>query len=139
MKHNVLRAAVGVAASFLAIQTSATAVAHGIVGERFFPATITTDDPFAADELALPTITSFDHETDVDFDYSKTIFPGFAIEVGIGHVSARPPGEARQRGFGNLEVAPSLEVYRDAGHEFILTTGVEWEIGGTGSRAVAER
>jgi len=124
---------------FAAGLNAAPAQGHGVIGQRFFPATITTDDPFAADELALPTITSFDHETDVDFDYSKTIFPGFAIEVGIGHVSARPPGEARQRGFGNLEVAPSLEVYRDAGHEFILTTGVEWEIGGTGSRAVAER
>ena len=29
------------------------AQAHGVVGERFFPATITTDDPFAADEMAL--------------------------------------------------------------------------------------
>ena len=26
--------------------------AHGIIGARFFPATIATDDPFAADELA---------------------------------------------------------------------------------------
>ena len=43
---------------------AAAAHAHGIVGERFFPATITTDDPFAADELALPTITVFNHETD---------------------------------------------------------------------------
>src|SRR5437764_1234453 len=29
---------------------------HGIVGSRFFPATIATDDPFVADELALPTV-----------------------------------------------------------------------------------
>ncbi|HEX5257489.1 MAG TPA: hypothetical protein VFW35_01770 [Sphingomicrobium sp.] len=115
------------------------ATAHGVVGERFFPATIATDDPFAADELALPTITSFDHETDLDVDYSKTILPGFAIEVGIGHVDAKADGDPRQRGFGNLAVSPSLEVYRDPAHEFILTAGLGWEIGGTGSRRVAER
>jgi hypothetical protein len=106
-----------------------------VVGQRFFPATITTDDPFAADELALPTIRSFDHETDVDVDYSKTILRGFAVEVGYGHVHA----SGDERGFGNLEIAPSLEVYRNSKHEFILTTGLEWEVGGTGSKAVAER
>ena len=116
----------------------APAIAHGIVGERFFPATISTDDPFAADELALPTITSFDHETEADFDYSKTILPGFAIEVGIGHVNARPPGEPREKGFGNLEIAPTFELYRNTKHEFIFTTAVGWEIGGTGTKNVAE-
>jgi hypothetical protein len=120
-----------------ALGISSPALAHGVVGQRFFPATITTDDPFAADELALPTIGSFDRETDVDFDYSKTIFPGFAVEIGLGHVDARAPGEARRRGFDNLEVSPSLELYRNSAHEFILTSGLEWEIGGTGSRRVA--
>jgi hypothetical protein len=118
---------------------SSQAHAHGVVGERFFPATITTDDPFAADELALPTITSFDHETDIDFDYSKTVFPGFAIGVGIGHSDARPSGEPAARGFGNLHISPALEVYRNAEHEFILAAGLDWEVGGTGSKGIAER
>jgi hypothetical protein len=122
-----------------AILAPAPASGHGIIGERFFPATISTDDPFAADEMALPTITSFDHETDVDIDYSKSILPGFAISVGIGHVDVKSPGEPRQRGFGNLELSAALEVYRNAEHEFIFTTGLDWEVGGTGSKAVAER
>src|SRR5260370_30698169 len=33
-------------------------VAHGFAGERFFPDTISTDDPFVADELSLPTFHS---------------------------------------------------------------------------------
>jgi hypothetical protein len=139
MKFIWKRALAGALASSSFLGMSSPACAHGVIGQRFFPATISTDDPFAADELALPTITSFDHETDVDFDYSKTILPGFAIEVGLGHVDARPPGEARQRGFGNLEISPSLELYRNPAHEFILTVGVGWEVGGTGSRRVAER
>jgi hypothetical protein len=124
---------------FAAAFVPAPAVAHGVIGERFFPATISTDDPFAADEMALPTITSFDHETDIDFDYSKSIFRGFAIGFGIGHIDAKSPDEPRARGFGNLAISPTLEVYRNPKHEFIFTTGIEWEVGGTGSKAVAER
>lgn len=117
----------------------APAPAHGILGQRFFPATITTDDPFAADELALPTIRYFDHETDYNFDYAKSIFPDFAIGVGIGYIDSRPPGAPVQKGFSNLDISPALEVYRDTGHEFILTTGIDWEVGSTGNKAVAER
>jgi len=65
--------------------TTAAANAHGVVGARFFPATIATDDPFAADELALPTITAIAHDTEYDLDYSKTIFPGFAVSLGAGN------------------------------------------------------
>jgi hypothetical protein len=132
------RAACGAVLTFAAI-TAAPLQAHGVIGQRFFPATITTDDPFAADELALPTVSSFDRETDVDFDYSKTIFPGFAIEIGVGHVNSPPRGAPRRRGFDNLEISSSLEVYRNPALEFILTTGFEWEVGGTGSSRIAER
>ncbi len=124
---------------FAGVLAPAPAGAHGVLGQRFFPATISTDDPFAADEMALPTITSFDHETDYDFDYSKSIVPGFAIGVGIGYIDAKPPGERHEKGFGNLEISPTLEVYRNPGHEFIFTTGLDWEVGGTGSKRVAER
>ena len=130
-------AALCVVTSACTIGIASPAVAHGVIGQRFFPATITTDDPFAADELALPTIMSFDQETDIDFDYSKTIFPGFALEVGFGHVRAREDGKT-QKGFDNLEIAPSLEVYRSPEHEFILTTGLEWEVAGTGTKGIAE-
>jgi hypothetical protein len=139
MKQIIARAAFGAAALLPAAGISSSAAAHGVVGQRFFPATITTDDPFAADELALPTITSFNHETDIDFDYSKTIFPGFAIGVGIGRVNSRLPGEPHESGFGNLDISPAFEVYRDPKHEFIFATGLDWEVGGTGNKAVADR
>jgi len=32
------------------------ALAHGLAGKQFFPATLVIDDPFVADELSLPTI-----------------------------------------------------------------------------------
>ena len=34
------------------------AYGHGFAGARFFPATLSTDDPFVADELSLPTVSS---------------------------------------------------------------------------------
>src|SRR5215831_4104406 len=102
-----------------ALLIPAVAQAHGVVGPRFFPATIASDDPFAADELALPTVTFFDHERGYDFDYGKSIVPGFAIAVGLGYVHATPPGEPAASGFTNLAISPTLELVRDAPHEFI--------------------
>jgi hypothetical protein len=137
MSHPIRRAcAVLVTAG---IFQPALAHAHGVIGDRFFPATISSDDPFAADELALPTISHFNHETDYDLDYSKSIVPGFAIEVGLGYIDAKPPGEPAATGFDNLEISPALEIFRSADSEFILSAGLEWEIGGSGSGSVADR
>ena len=110
------------------------ATGHGIVGPRFFPATITTDDPFAADELALPTITSFNHETDYDFDYSKSIFPGVALSVGVGYADGKDAS-----GWTNVRLTPMAELFRNEEHEAIVSAGFTWEIGGSGSRSVADR
>lgn len=135
--------ALGIALASAGIGPSA---AHGIVGPRFFPATLTTDDPFAADELALPTISSVRHlddgtpttETEYSFEYAKTIVPGFAISFEDGLVHATPAGGPSVSGFDNLEVTPSVEFARNADHEFIASAGLGWEIGGTGAKAIAE-
>lgn len=113
--------------------------AHGVIGERFFPATISSDDPFAADELALPTITAFNHETNYEFDYSKSIFPGLAIAIGGGYIDASPTDGPSATGFSNLEIATTLELFRSHEHEFILSVGLDWEIGSSGSKSVADR
>src|SRR5580693_1068250 len=50
------RGAVFFAVSLLSFGANpSTAFSHGFAGDRFFPATITTDDPFAASEMSLPT------------------------------------------------------------------------------------
>ena len=128
---------IGAATLVGALLSSASAGAHGVIGDRFFPATISSDDPFAADEMALPTITVFNHETDYDFGYSKSIFPGFAVEFNEGYVDATPPGGPSQTGFSNLDISPAVELYRNPAHEFIFTAGLGWEVGGTGSKSVS--
>src|SRR5881275_649566 len=54
------------------------ALAHGFAGKRFFPATLATDDPFVADELSLPTISTIvtpdgggTHDTELSVEISK--------------------------------------------------------------------
>src|SRR5438270_5160960 len=83
--------------------------AHGYAGERFFPPTITTDDPFAADELALPTISAVKNsdgsrEVDIGFELDKLILPNLSIGVSETHTLLNPHGDHRMNGWGNLEV-----------------------------------
>src|SRR4029450_1801983 len=40
----------------LVFSTLESTHAHGLIGKRFFPATLAVDDPFVADEMSLPTI-----------------------------------------------------------------------------------
>lgn len=70
-----------------AIALSSPTFAHGAVGSRFFPATIASDDPFAADELTLPTISLGSHEEDYAFEYSKSIVPDVSLSIGGGETT----------------------------------------------------
>src|SRR6267143_7042848 len=55
-------------------------VAHEIVGNRFFPATLGIDDPGVNDELSLPTVSNFKtgddpsfRQRDISTEFSKRI------------------------------------------------------------------
>src|SRR5215469_13544406 len=117
--------------------------AHGFAGSRFFPATLTTDDPFVNDELSLPTVSSIvtpdeggTRETEVAVDIAKRITPNFGIEVGESVVTLKPPNESSQTGFGNLELAAKYEFFESDEHETILSLGAGVQIGGTGNKRV---
>src|SRR3569832_1087390 len=117
---------------------SQNAGAHGVVGDRFFPATIASDDPFAADELALPTISLGNHEEDYEFEYSKTLLPHFSVSFEGGHVNAHQHGEPHASGWDNHEITPTWQLVTDADSEFVASAGRGFEIGGSGSRAVTD-
>jgi hypothetical protein len=46
---------------FAALTTSEGASAHGIAGNRFFPGTLTFDDPAVADEAVVPNFSYLNH------------------------------------------------------------------------------
>ena len=116
-----------------------SAAAHGYAGERFFPPTITTDDPFAADELALPSITAIKNsdgsrEVDVGFEFDKLILPGLSVGVAETHTFLSGSGIHRTNGWQNLELNLKYDAYVNERHEFIAAVGLDTEIGGTGSK-----
>src|SRR5438105_14934349 len=83
---------------------------HGFAGARFFPATLSTDDPFVADELSLPTVSSIvmpdgggTRDTELSVDIAKRITPNFGIEIGETLLILHPSREGSVSGFGNLE------------------------------------
>jgi hypothetical protein len=119
------------------------AYGHGFAGARFFPATLATDDPFVADELSLPTVSTIrtpedggTRETEISAEISKRITPEFAIEIGDGFTVLNPREGRATNGFGNLEVGGKYQLLKNGVHEAIVSIGLEVEIGGTGSRSV---
>ncbi len=125
------------------VSTPRVAHAHGFAGARFFPATLTTDDPFVADELSLPTLQTVHtpdgggtREFDASIDLAKTITPYWDIEIGIDEVNLFPHTGHTKTGFGNLELGSKFQFYVNAPHEVILSLGIDADLGGTGSRQV---
>ena len=120
-----------------------TASAHGFAGSRFFPATLSTDDPFVNDELSLPTVSSIvtpnaggTRDTEIAVDIAKRITPNFGVELGESFMNLKPPHERWANGFGNLELGAKYEFFENDEHELILSLGADVEIGGTGNKRV---
>src|SRR5213078_1602926 len=92
------------------------AAGHGFAGSRFFPATLSTDDPFVNDELSLPTVSSIvtpeeggTREAEISVDIAKRITPNLGIELGETFTNLHPPREGSVSGFGNLELRAKYE------------------------------
>ena len=116
---------------------------HGFAGARFFPATLSTDDPFVSDELSLPTVSTIrtpddggTRETDISIDVSKRITPEFAIEISDTFTTLNPQDRRAVNGFGNLELGGKYQLLENSEHEAIVSIGLGVEVGGTGGRSV---
>jgi len=119
------------------------AYGHGFAGARFFPATLSTDDPFVSDELSLPTVSTIrtpdgggTRETDISVDISKRITPDFAIEIGDTFTALNPQDGRAANGFGNLELGGKYQLLKNGEHEAIVSIGLGVGVGGTGSRSI---
>ena len=116
---------------------------HGFAGARFFPATLSTDDPFVSDELSLPTVSTIrtpddggTRETDISVDIAKRITPEFAIEIGDTFTTLNPQDGRAANGFSNLELGGKYQFLKNGEHEAIVSIGLGVEVGGTGGRSV---
>jgi hypothetical protein len=130
----------------IALVSLSESVAHEIVGNRFFPATLAIDDPGVNDELAFPTVASFRTGDDPSFrqrdfsgEFSKRITEAFAVSFGSAYSHLSPPGGPTgmgANGFQNLETTFKYRVLKDPAHEFVMSVGLSVEWGGTGARSV---
>src|SRR5437868_6020766 len=112
-----------------AFTLAGTVSGHGFAGARFFPATLSTDDPFVNDELSLPTVSTIKtpegRETAIAADIAKRITPNLGIELGEEFIDLNPKHEHEASGFGNLELSAKYQFFTTAEHEAILSLGAE--------------
>jgi hypothetical protein len=115
-------------------------MAHGYAGKRFFPAAMTVDDPFVADEAGILLSHGRDESntatTALAIDYAKTITPRFALSIGANYLRVKPEGDVAQKGFANTVVGGKYLLYKNDAREMLFSIGTELELGGTGSPRV---
>lgn len=116
------------------------------VGRREFAVTRTVEDPLVADELLLPSVLHIKRpadrldaptrETDISGEFLKTLTPNLGLALAGSLVHLDPDGESARTEFDNLEVRLKYALFASAAHEAILSAGLGWDVGGTGSRRV---
>jgi hypothetical protein len=128
--------------------------AHGVVGKRWFPTTVTVEDPFVSDEASL--VVSHikgphEKETELEAEISKRLSPNFAIGFGgayrIIEPGGAPSGEHAEEaengdstgtvyGFSNPEISLRYQFVRDPVHEMASTIALNIAPGGVGAKRV---
>lgn len=121
----------------------AFAAAHGFVGDRFFPPTITTDDPFAVDEFNLPTLQAFSTPAaagvpeqrtfDAGFEFDKEVLPHFALGVSDDYLAQTGHGAPSAYGWDNVTLTAKYELLHNDAHECIASVGVVSSLGHSGN------
>ncbi|HZZ14140.1 MAG TPA: hypothetical protein VFE79_25905 [Paraburkholderia sp.] len=130
------------AAASLLFAASPVAHAHAIAGNRVFPSTLAVDDPGVGDEANL----EYGHQrvpgdngdqsiNTFDFEYDKLITSRLAVSIDGTYTMQNNPAA---RGFDNFGVGLKYLLYVNDAHEFMSSIGVDAEMGGTGSRAIAD-
>jgi hypothetical protein len=130
-----------VAAAVTLASTNSAALAHGFAGDRFFPATILTDDPFVADEMSLPTVTldptgsDGSREIDIGSDLSMLITPNWDFTLSTDWAHIRTPAAPTQTGFQGLTTGTQYQLFINAEHEAMALAALDVTWGNTGKVA----
>jgi hypothetical protein len=116
------------------------------IGRRVFSDTLVIPEPFVEDELAFPAILhvwrprSGDEPralaTTVDAEIKKRLTSNLELSVSGAWNRLAPEGGSQRTGFDNMEIGLKYQLLRNEAHEAIASVALEWEVGGTGSRAV---
>jgi hypothetical protein len=122
---------------------SQTAQAHGIAGNRFFPGTLTFDDPAVADEAIIPNFSQLNHpdgggnvtDNRINWSFTRLLTPTVGVVIDNSWI-ARNWGVTKRAGFDVTNVGIKWEVYRNNPHETLVSTSLLWGIGNSGAQGV---
>ena len=120
-----------------------TAQAHGIAGNRYFPGTLSFDDPAVADEAILPNFSSLNHpdgggdvtDNRINWSFTRLLTPTVGVVVDNSWI-ARNWGVTKRSGFDVTSLGIKWEVYRDNPRETLISAGLAWGIGNSGAQGV---
>jgi len=139
-----------IAAALFAASSISVAHAHGIAGDREFPATLSIDDPAVGDELSLPTISAVHNSAakdgsapgtqrvDVGAEWDKRITERLGFALNVDHTTLDQDGGSTLNGWQNLTGTLKYQAYVNAEHEFLSSMGVIRAFGHTGSPRVQD-
>jgi hypothetical protein len=121
-----------------------SAHAHGIAGNRFFPGTLSFDDPAVADEAILPNFASFKSPIDggnvvdnrFDWSFFRLLTPTLGVDVDSAWVH-RNWGNALRSGFDVTSLGLKGLVYRNDLHEMLVSARLGWGIGHSGAQGIS--
>ncbi len=129
------------AASLIVVMLPHFLFAHGVIGKRFVPESLTVTDPFPSDEADLLAFSHFkDNESLTNtygFGISKRLSPNLSFDIDGAYDQVRPNEDTgNQHGFENIGLIVKYAFLRLPEHELLMTTALGWEIGGTGSKEI---
>ena len=127
--------------------SAASAHAHGVAGDRIFPATLNVDDPAVADELAIPTVTwqrngvaadgsGPSNEYDVNVTFAKRITDHFGVSIQLGHNFFDVMNGKSMNGWQNIRIGAKYQAYVNPEHELLVSVGVLRELPRTGTASI---
>ena len=130
---------------FLLLLATCSEASAAYVGDRFFPSTLATTVPTAADfynppyfvKLPDTAATPSTREFDIPTTYSRLVTKDLAVFFTETFRMLEDSNRGTRSGFDNLVIGAQYQLYTDPEHQFVFTVGGTAAIGGTGAPGIA--
>jgi hypothetical protein len=123
------------------------AQAHGIAGNRYFPGTLTFDDPAVADEFIAPNFSTATlpvgpgdtvNDTTYAFSFARLLTPDLVFQLDSGWTQWTRASQPRQEGFDTTNLGFKARIYEDDPHETLVSISLGWGLPNSGRSTVGQ-
>src|SRR4030081_3071638 len=127
---------------FLLLLATCSEGSAAYVGDRFFPSTLATTVPTAADFYNPPYFvklpdTATTREIDIPTTYSRLVTKDLGVFFTETFRILEDANRGTRSGFDNLVIGAQYQLYTNPEHQFVFTVGGTAAIGGTGAPGIA--